>query len=89
MLQTVDAATKPVVLLDNDGTVLDVPMAGQHVISISLGEVIDIVIVNKPANSYNGDLTQATSSLRCCMHSPGGCICIQRLPFMTTCNAEF
>ena len=81
LLQTVNAATKPVVLLDNDGTVLDVPMAGQHVISISLGEVIDIVIVNKPANSYNGDLTQAPlPHCVCCMHSSRGCFCIQRLP---------
>ncbi|KAL3136665.1 hypothetical protein ABBQ38_005906 [Trebouxia sp. C0009 RCD-2024] len=59
--QTVDSASEPVVLLDSSGTVLELPSAGQHVISISLGEVIDVVVVNKPANSYNGDLTQATS----------------------------
>lgn len=60
-MQTVDSASEPVVLLDSSGTVLELPSAGQHVISISLGEVIDVVVVNKPANSYNGDLTQATS----------------------------
>lgn len=52
-----DSATKPVVLTDASGTILELPTAGQHVISIGLGEVIDIVVENKPANSYNGDLT--------------------------------
>ena len=57
LLQTVSSSTEPVVLLDTNSSVLEFPTAGHHVISISLGEVIDIVVVNEPADSYNGDLT--------------------------------
>ena len=56
-MQTVTVNTDPVVLLDTDGSVLEFPTAGHHVINVSLGEVIDIVVINSPANSYNGDLT--------------------------------
>ena len=57
LLQTVSSGTDPVVLLDSDSSVLEFPTAGHHVISTSLGEIIDIIVINESADSYNGDLT--------------------------------
>lgn len=56
VLQTVNSSTSPVILIDNGGE-LQLPTAGHHIIPLALGEVIDIVVINEPAASFNGDLT--------------------------------
>lgn len=56
VLQTVDDSIEPVILIDN-GAVLGMPTAGHHIVEISLGEVIDVVVINEHGNAFNGDLT--------------------------------
>ena len=55
-VQTVNDTNTPVIVLDN-GSVLDLPVAGHHVITLALGDIVDLVIINDPSNSFNGDLT--------------------------------
>ena len=56
-LQTLNASSQPTVFLDDGSNPPVYPSTGQHIIQLDIGEVVDIVLINQPANSYNGDLT--------------------------------
>ncbi|KAK9828854.1 hypothetical protein WJX72_002416 [[Myrmecia] bisecta] len=58
-VQTVNATTKPTVFLDDGAVMPQFPSSGQHIIPINIGDVVDVIVVNGPANGLNGDLTAA------------------------------
>ena len=57
LLQTINTPSKPSVYLDDGSEVPHFPSTGQHVISLNIGDVVDVIIINEPANFLNGDLT--------------------------------
>lgn len=57
-MQTVNDSVNPVIFIDDgSGSVLEMPTTGHHIVELALGEVVDVVLINEPGNSFNGDLT--------------------------------
>ncbi len=43
--------------LDDGSTPPVYPSTGQHIINLDIGDVVDVIMINEPGDSFNGDLT--------------------------------
>ena len=56
-LQSVNNSSPLTVFLDDGSSPPVFPSTGQHIINLDIGDVVDVIMVNEPGDSFNGDLT--------------------------------
>ncbi len=81
LMQTLNASSQNTVFLDDGSGPPQYPSTGQHIISLDIGDVVDVIVINDPANSFNGDLTYVLMQRHVCFAtlvqtcvSPPGCL---------------
>jgi len=55
--QNVNNSSPLTVFLDDGSSPPVYPSTGQHIINLDIGDVVDVIMINEPGDSFNGDLT--------------------------------